>query len=447
MNISLSTTPRIAFIDLTFNWPPVGGCWIDTYNVIDGLKKRGAEVSLFMPDFQTYYPRGSVNLPLPFDFVKIPFNRFTFNFQTVIKRFRKKVNQFNPDVIFIMDGYFMKNHLLTAFGPERCFLRFYSYEMQCINLHYYRYQENRICDKGYFENPMECHRCWFRRMPTIGRALQIGLGFKDKHPTLHFSQEYLASGAFTESYRQKMLDNFSKLKGAIVYNSFMREQLSPYVDNIHTIPSGVDCQQFTPGLPRPVNRDEPVKIFLPGRANDPLKGLPVLIEAGEILAKNNHKFEIHYTAAMDCPTVKPWLINHGWVSPDQLPDLYRKMDIVTVPSTWIEPFGITAIEGMATALPVVASRTGGLAMTTDHDVTGLLVEPGDAKELANALARLIDNPDLRSSLGKAGRERVLKYYDWDKIIDQHYIPLVDAKMSQVLRLEPLEADENDISEE
>lgn len=425
-------TPRIAFIDLTFNWPPVGGCWIDAHHVINGLKERGADVCLFAPNFQTYYPRGDIRESLPFESVRIPFNRFTFNFQTVIKRFRRTVNRFNPDLIFILDGYFMKNHLLTAFGPERCFLRFYSYELHCINLHYYRYHENRICDQGYLKNPIECHHCWFRRVPATLRALQIAAGLKDQHPVLHFSQEYIASGAFSESYPRKLLDNLSRLQGAIVYNDFMSEQLASYTPNISVIPSGVDCNFYTPASNRQESSD-PVKIFLPGRANDRLKGLPVLIEAGDILNRDNLRFEIHYTAAMNCPTSRPWLINRGWVNQSLLPDLYREMDIVVVPSTWIEPFGITALEGMASGLPVIASRIGGLAQTTEHEVTGFLTEPGDPVSLAEALRRLIGDPALRQRMGQAGRDRVLQQYDWNRILDSYYVPLVEGALSKLPR--------------
>ncbi|HOL93541.1 MAG TPA: glycosyltransferase family 4 protein [bacterium] len=435
MKMRTAISPRIAFIDLTFNWPPVGGCWIDAYHVIQGLQDRGASVCLFTPDFQTYYPRGHVPVNLPFHTVCIPFNRLSFNFMTVMKRFRHAVEQYKPDLIFLMDGYFMKNHLLTAFGPERCFLRFYSFELLCVNLHYYRYHENRICNQGYFESPRECHRCWFRRVPALGRALQIALGFKEKHPVLHFSQEYLFSGAFSESYRHKLLDNFSRLQGAIVYNPFLRDRLAPYVKNIHVIPSGVDCERYTPAIP-PADH-YPVKIFLPGRANDPLKGLPVLIEAGDWLAREGLSFEIHYTAALDCPSTRPWLINQGWVDQDALPRLYQQMDIVAVPSTWIEPFGITAPEAMAAGLPVVASRIGGLQQTVEHEKTGILVEPGNPHALAEALRRLILDPDLRARFGNAGRERVLDHYNWNRILDLYYVPLVDEAMERLPRQSPL----------
>lgn len=420
----LTAPKRIAFVDLTFNWPPAGGCWIDVHHIIKGLQERGAEVKLFTPYFWTYYPRGVTKDPMPYPVEKIPFTRYSFHFKNVIKKFRQRVETFQPDLIFVTDGYHMKTHLLSAFGPERCFLRFYSYEMMCINLHYYRYHENRICDQGFFESPKECHRCWFHRMPAWGRALQIGIGWEEKHPNLHFSQEYLGSLAFTEAYHNKMMENFSKLRGAIVYNDFMRDRLNPYVKDIHKIPSGVDPNQFTPAE-HPKKENEPVKIFLPGRANDPLKGLGTLIQAAEILERQNLSFEIHYTAAMNCETSKPWLINRGWVTQEELPALYREMDIIVVPSVWIEPFGITALEGMASGLPVVASNTGGLADTVVDQQTGFHFEPGNASELAKVLRELILDAELRQQMGMAGRQRIEQIYNWDTIIDSSYIPLID----------------------
>lgn len=434
----LATRPRLAFVDLTFNWPPVGGCWIDAHHVIQGLQARGAEVCLFTPDFREYYPRGDVRVALPYPHAAIPFNRYTYNYAAVMKRFRARVDAFQPDLIFVLDGYHMKTPLLTALGPERCILRFYAYELLCVNLHYYRYHEQRVCDQGFFDNPRECHRCWFQRMPAWGRALQIAVGWPETHPKLHFSQEYLASLAFTEGYRQKLIENLGRLRGAIVYNDFMREKIEPYAhsDRVHSIPSGVDASRFKPS--DKAETDGPAKIFLPGRANDPLKGLDTLIQACDRLQADSLAFEVHYTAAMDCPSSRPWLRNRGWVPPEELPALYAEMDIVAVPSTWIEPFGITALEGMASGLPVLASRVGGLAHTVVHGQTGYHFEAGRADELAQYLAALIADPAIRQRLGRAGRERVEQVYDWDVILDKHYIPLVENSLRALGAGDPLQ---------
>lgn len=415
---------RIAFVDLTFNWPPVGGCWIDLHHVMLGLQSRGADVCLFTPDFQDYYPRGKVIESPPYPVVSIPFNRFSFNFKTVMKRFRDRVEAFAPDLVFLGDGYQMKNHLLTVLGPERCWLRFYAYELLCVNLHYYRYHEERVCGDGFFSDPVECHRCWFRRMPAAGRALQIATYQPERHPNLHFSQEYLASLAHTAGYHKRLLENLSRLKRAVVYNEFMKDRLAPYAGDIRVIPSGVDSSAFTPREGERVGG--PVRVFLPGRANDPLKGMDVLIEACDRLNAEGLDVEVHYTAAMDRPSQRPWLINRGWVEPAALPALYREMDVIAVPSTWIEPFGITALEGMASAVPVVASRTGGLAHTVVHGETGFHFEAGDSHGLANALRRLVNDADLRDELGRNGRARIESVYDWNRILDERYIPLLNG---------------------
>lgn len=91
-------------------------------------------------------------------------------------------------------------------------------------------------------------------------------------------------------------------------------------------------------------------------------------------------------------------------TPDVEP-AYAALDIVCVPSTEAEPFGLVAIEAMAAGRPVLASRVGGLPEIVFDRHTGLLHPPGDAAALANHLALLIGDPDRRSAMGRAGRLR------------------------------------------
>ena len=101
----------------------------------------------------------------------------------------------------------------------------------------------------------------------------------------------------------------------------------------------------------------------------------------------------------------------GFVANADLPARYRAFDVVAVPSldtpSWVEQFGRVAVEAMASGAVVVASRSGALPDVVGD--AGLLVPPGDVDALAEALARLRDDPSLRRDLQTAGRERAQRY--------------------------------------
>lgn len=94
--------------------------------------------------------------------------------------------------------------------------------------------------------------------------------------------------------------------------------------------------------------------------------------------------------------------------------LYGALDIVAAPAI-DEPFGLTVPEAGSYGLPVVVARSGAFPEIVEDGVTGLMVEPGDAGELARALQRLIDDPVLRSRLGEAARARVAAEFTIDRM--------------------------------
>jgi glycosyltransferase involved in cell wall biosynthesis len=101
----------------------------------------------------------------------------------------------------------------------------------------------------------------------------------------------------------------------------------------------------------------------------------------------------------------------GFVDHSYLPKLLSTFDIFVMPSLE-ESFGVAALEASATGLPVVASRVGGVPEVVNDDVTGFLVGRKNVDELSAALERLIENPELRSGMGKAGRKLVEEKYMW-----------------------------------
>lgn len=92
---------------------------------------------------------------------------------------------------------------------------------------------------------------------------------------------------------------------------------------------------------------------------------------------------------------------------------YRAADLLIVPSREPEPFGRVAIEGMAHGLPVIAANHGGLQEIVKDGVTGILFTPNDAKELADAIVRLLGSEQTRRAFSAAARERQQAFFSLD----------------------------------
>jgi glycosyltransferase involved in cell wall biosynthesis len=91
--------------------------------------------------------------------------------------------------------------------------------------------------------------------------------------------------------------------------------------------------------------------------------------------------------------------------------LYAAADVVCQMSRWEEGFGWVIAEAMAHGRPIVATRVGGIPEIVRDGVTGLLVNRGDSAAMAEALIRLISDPELRARLGAAGRSHAEANFD------------------------------------
>ena len=104
----------------------------------------------------------------------------------------------------------------------------------------------------------------------------------------------------------------------------------------------------------------------------------------------------------------------GEVSHSDLPDYYHAADIFCSPATGHESFGIVLLEAMASGKPIVASNIPGYASVMTDKKEGFLLNPKDAEGLAAALQTLIENPQLRSSMGTRGLTTA-QSYDWKTV--------------------------------
>ncbi|NIO21873.1 MAG: glycosyltransferase, partial [Candidatus Aenigmarchaeota archaeon] len=90
-------------------------------------------------------------------------------------------------------------------------------------------------------------------------------------------------------------------------------------------------------------------------------------------------------------------------------DILASFDIFVLPSR-SEGFGRVNLEAMAMGKPVISTNVGGIPEVVLDGVTGILVPPGNSRELAHAIMKLLNDSELRESLGREGRRRVEEHF-------------------------------------
>jgi len=191
-------------------------------------------------------------------------------------------------------------------------------------------------------------------------------------------------------------------------------------DKIEVAYMGVDPQTF---LPRPLRLSvSAVEIICVGRLA-PVKAQHVLLAAIDLLVARKKRVLLHLVgdgpdrAVLERYAAEHGLENHvvfhGFTPQDKLDSLYRKADIFALPS-FAEGVPGVLMEAMAMEIPCVATWITGIPELIRNGIDGLLVAPSDVQSFADAIERLIDDPELRIRLGTAGRKRVLDKFDLRK---------------------------------
>jgi len=121
----------------------------------------------------------------------------------------------------------------------------------------------------------------------------------------------------------------------------------------------------------------------------------------------------------------------GTISRRELMQRYRAASLFCLPSRQ-EGFGIVFLEAMASGLPIVAARAAAVPETVTEGELGLLADPDDPAELAEALRRLLEDAALRRTLGEAGRRRVERYRA-ERVAELFLVSVRDALADAVTR--------------
>ena len=210
------------------------------------------------------------------------------------------------------------------------------------------------------------------------------------------------------------------------------------------VPNGIDVDSFADAPPADVGPGR--KLLFVGRL-DRRKGFPIALEAFALLAARYDDVRLIVVGAgaerpaIDrmAPDVRARISMLGAVPNGQLPPIHQACDVFLGPSLGGESFGVILIEAMAAGMPVVTSRIPGYDEVIDDRVNGLLVAPGDPRALADAVGRVLDDPDLAGRLAAAAAERARRY-DWSVVsreIEAVYRRVLDGGSNPAERTPPV----------
>ncbi|MGZ5342146.1 MAG: glycosyltransferase family 4 protein, partial [Solirubrobacterales bacterium] len=222
----------------------------------------------------------------------------------------------------------------------------------------------------------------------------------------------------------------------IACSTFMREQIVDVFgvdpERVEVIPNGIDTEDLQPQNEAELKRlraefasEDESLILLVGRLvyekgfQDALEALPEIIERLPktrfiVAGSGTHEEELRRQAA------ELGLMEHGkflgWIGDDVLHSLYRIADVCVVPSIY-EPFGLVALEAMASSCPCIVADTGGLREVVPHDEVGLRFRARDPHSLAEMTIRVLDDAKLCRRLTADAFEH-LRRFDWSDVAER-----------------------------
>ncbi len=188
------------------------------------------------------------------------------------------------------------------------------------------------------------------------------------------------------------------------------------------IPNGVNVRRYEKADPLPGWPGPGGALGFLGRMDEARKGLAVLLAAFGILGPQRPGLRLLIAGPGDAeeamekvpPALRDRVVLLGQVSEEDKVRVYHSVDVFCAPNTGGESFGIVLAEAMAAGAPIVASDLDAFRMVLRGGEAGELFATGDPDALAQAAARLLDDPARRAELSAAAR-RAVRAFDWPAV--------------------------------
>jgi glycosyltransferase involved in cell wall biosynthesis len=179
------------------------------------------------------------------------------------------------------------------------------------------------------------------------------------------------------------------------------------VTGIVTVPTPAPLSRVPVAVPAPRRPDEPVHVLYVGGFANAAKGGQVLLEALPDLVAAAPGVSVKLAGMGDAPALDGlagWVRWLGWLDSGRAAAELAAADVIVLPSV-SEGLPVALLEALAHGRAIVATRVGGMPEILTDDVDGVLVDPGEPRELAGAIAALARDPERRERLGRAARMR------------------------------------------
>jgi glycosyltransferase involved in cell wall biosynthesis len=191
---------------------------------------------------------------------------------------------------------------------------------------------------------------------------------------------------------------------------------------VEFIPNGVDIDRFRPRIKS--STEQQVTILLARRLVDKNGGTVFAEAVGQLKSLDvkivfagdgPEKIKIIEILEANGMLEKTSFLDN--VPNDRMPTIYQAADISVLPS-FMEATSITGLESMASGLPLIGTRVGGIPTLINDGETGLLVPPGSPQLLGEAMIYLVNEPVIRHKMAKKAREKAERDFSWLKIADK-----------------------------
>ena len=206
---------------------------------------------------------------------------------------------------------------------------------------------------------------------------------------------------------------------------------------IVVVPNAIDTTVFADGR-NEIRADDAVRLLFVG-AIGKLKGERDLIRALQILRSRGCEFDLKVSfLGYGAETLKPlceaagiadWIEFAGAVALDERIEFFQRADIFVLP-TYAEAMPMSIIEAMAANLAIVSTNVGGIPELIENEVDGLLFTPGDAEDLTNKIAFLVENKTVRLTLGAKAGTKAREHFDFRGYVEKlrgHLVEMSERK--------------------